>query len=133
MRLYFYGYFRNWSNHSNFYYASKHTGFKPNVRRTEGTYTKYSSIDDKLDTFHQWFALLKFGHGRCTANAAREIREGYITREEGVALVHKYDAEFLSYILKSFLITQIYLKMNFGILLRDGVITTYGQKKTMNG
>ena len=30
------------------------------MRRTEGTYTKYSSIDDKLDTFHQWFALLKF-------------------------------------------------------------------------
>ena len=76
---------------------------KPNERRTEGTYTKYSS-DDKLDTFHQWFALLKFGHGRCTANAAREIREGYITREEGVALVHKYDGiskaifqEFLDY------------------------------------
>tara|TARA_B100001057_G_scaffold498818_1_gene607222 strand:+ start:1529 stop:2677 length:1149 start_codon:yes stop_codon:yes gene_type:complete len=100
---YFYGYFRNWSNHSNFYYASKHTGFKPNVRRTEGTYTKYSSIDDKLDTFHQWFALLKFGHGRCTANAAREIREGYITREEGVALVHKYDTEFPKLYFKEFL------------------------------
>ncbi len=100
---YFYGYFRNWSNHSNFYYASKHTGFKPNERRTEGTYTKYSSIDDKLDTFHQWFALLKFGHGRCTANAAREIREGYITREEGVALVHKYDTEFPELYFKEFL------------------------------
>ena len=100
---YFYGYFRNWSNHSNFYYASKHTGFKPNERRTEGTYTKYSSIDDKLDTFHQWFALLKFGHGRCTANAAREIREGYITREEGVALVHKYDTEFPKLYFKEFL------------------------------
>ena len=50
---YFYGYFRNWSNHSNFYYASEHTGFQPNTRRTEGTYTKYSSIDDKMDPFHQ--------------------------------------------------------------------------------
>ena len=100
---YFYGYFRNWSNHSNFYYASKHTGFKPNQRRTEGTYTKYSSIDDKLDTFHHWFALLKFGHGRCTSNAAREIREGYITREEGIALVHKYDTEFPKLYFKEFL------------------------------
>ena len=62
--------------------------------RTEGTYTKYSSIDDKLDTFHHWFALIKFGHGRCTSNAAREIREGYITREEAIALVKKYDTEF---------------------------------------
>ena len=100
---YFYGYYRNWSNHSNFYYASKHTGFEPNVRRTEGTYTKYSSIDDKLDTFHHWFALLKFGHGRCTSNAAREVREGYITREEAVALVHKYDTEFPNLYFKEFL------------------------------
>ena len=100
---YFYGYFRNWSNHSNFYYASEHTGFQPNTRRTEGTYTKYSSIDDKMDPFHQWFALLKFGHGRCTANAAREIREGFITREEGIALVHKYDTEFPKLYFKEFL------------------------------
>ena len=50
---YFYGYFRNWSNHSNFYYASKNTGFKPNNRRTEGTYTKYSSIDDKMDKINK--------------------------------------------------------------------------------
>jgi len=100
---YFYGYFRNWSNHSNFYYASKNTGFKPNNRRTEGTYTKYSSIDDKIDTFHHWFSLLKFGHGRCTSNAAREIREGYITREEGIALVEKYDTEFPNFYFKEFL------------------------------
>ena len=100
---YFYGYFRSWSNHSNFYYASKNTGFKPNTRRTEGTYTKYSSIDDKLDTFHHWFALLKFGHGRCTSNAAREVREGYITREEAAALVHKYDTEFPELYFKEFL------------------------------
>ncbi len=94
IKRFFYGYFRNWSNHSNFYYASKNTGFKPNTVRTEGTYTKYSSIDDKLDTFHHWFALIKFGHGRCTSNAAREIREGFITREEATALIKKYDNEF---------------------------------------
>ena len=94
IKRYFYGYFRNWSNHSNFYYASKNTGFKPNTVRTEGTYTKYTSIDDKLDTFHHWFALIKFGHGRCTSNAAREVREGFITREEAISLVKKYDNEF---------------------------------------
>ena len=77
-----------------FYYASENTGFKPNIHRTEGTYTKYSSIDDQIDGFHHWFSLLKFGIGRCTANAAREIREGYITREEGISLVNRYDSEF---------------------------------------
>ncbi len=101
-RLY-YSYFRNWSNHHNFYYASENTGFKPNVHRTEGTYTKYSSIDDQIDGFHHWFSLLKFGIGRCTANAAREIREGYITREEGISLVNRYDSEFPMRYFKVFL------------------------------
>ena len=91
---FFFGYFADWSNHSNFYYASENTGFKPNTRRTEGTYTKYSSIDDKIDPFHHYFALLKFGHGRCTSNAAREVREGFITREEAVSLVRQFDNEF---------------------------------------
>ena len=56
-----------------------------------------------MDTFHHWFALIKFGHGRCTSNAAREVREGYITREEAVALVHKYDTEFPKLYFKEFL------------------------------
>jgi hypothetical protein len=37
---------------------------------------------------------IKFGMGRATADAAQEIRTGKITREEGVALVRKYDGEF---------------------------------------
>ena len=91
---YFFGYFKNWTNHDNFYYAQEHTGFTPNPDRTEGTFTRYSSIDDRIDGFHHWFGLLKFGIGRCTANAAREVREGFRTREEAIQLVHRYDAEF---------------------------------------
>ena len=37
---------------------------------------------------------IKFGFGRCTSEASQEIRNRHITREEGVALVHKYDGEF---------------------------------------
>ena len=94
IKRYFFGYFRNWSNHENFYYAQENCGFTPNPERTEGTFTRYSSFDDRLDGFHHWFGLLKFGIGRGTANAAREVREGYRTREEAVQLVHRYDTEF---------------------------------------
>jgi hypothetical protein len=38
--------------------------------------------------------LLKFGFGRATSDAAHEIRDGLITREEGIALVNRYDTEF---------------------------------------
>jgi N-acetyl sugar amidotransferase len=96
LERYFFGYFKNWTNHDNFYYAQENTGFTPNPDRTEGTFTRYSSIDDRIDGFHHWYGLLKFGIGRCTANAAREVREGFRTRDEAVQLVQRYDAEFPS-------------------------------------
>ena len=37
--------------------------------------------------------VIKFGMGRATWDAAQEIRTNKITREEGVALVKKYDQE----------------------------------------
>ena len=78
----------------NFYYAREHTGFEVNPERTEGTYSKYASIDDRMDGFHYYLAYIKFGIGRATSDAAHEVRDGHLTREEAVALVHKYDGEF---------------------------------------
>ena len=87
-------YFMKWDPQENFYYASEHTGFKSNSERTEGTYSKYSSIDDKIDNFHWYTTLIKFGIGRATYESAQEIRNDKITREEGVNLVKQYDQEF---------------------------------------
>ena len=88
------GYYLKWDPQECFYYASKNSGFKSNTERTEGSYSKYSSIDDKIDPFHYYTTLIKFGIGRCTYDAAQEVRNGKITREEGVYLVKKYDQEF---------------------------------------
>ena len=83
-----------WDPQECFYYASENTGFSANTERTEGTFSKYSSIDDKIDMFHYYTTLVKFGIGRATYDAAQEIRNGKIEREEGVQLVKKYDQEF---------------------------------------
>ena len=77
-----------------FFFTILNTGFIPNVERTEGSYSKYSSIDDKLDPFHYYTTLIKFGIGRATYDASQEIRNNKITREEGINLVKKYDTEF---------------------------------------
>ena len=37
---------------------------------------------------------IKFGMGRATWDAAQEIRTNIITRDEGIALVKKYDHEY---------------------------------------
>ncbi len=100
---YFYGYYHKWIPQENFYYCAENTGFRPNPERTEGTYSKYTSIDDKMDGFHFYLRYIKFGLGRCSEDAAHEIRDGHITREEGIALMRKYEGEFPKKYFKEFL------------------------------
>jgi len=92
--IHFMGYYKKWDPQENYYYASENYGFKCNPERTEGTYSKYASLDDKLDGFHYYLGYIKFGIGRATADSAHEIRDGKITREEGIQLVKKFDGEF---------------------------------------
>ena len=97
------GYYLKWDPQENYYYSVENTGFVANNQRTEGSYSKYSSIDDKIDPFHYYTTLIKFGIGRATYDASQEIRNGKITREEGVALVRRYDQEFPAKYFKEFL------------------------------
>lgn len=101
--IYFYSYYHKWLPQENYYYCVEHTGFKPNSERSEGTYSKYASLDDKMDGFHYYLRYIKFGLGRCVEDAAHEIRDGHITREEGVALMNRYEGEFPKKYFKEFL------------------------------
>lgn len=74
--------------------ASEHKGFKPNAERSEGTYSKYSSLDDKIDGFNYWTTYVKFGIGRATYDASQKNQQQHITRSEGIALVRRFDGEF---------------------------------------
>ena len=83
-----------WDPQEVYYYAVENTQFVPNPERTEGTFSKYSSLDDKIDGFHYFTTFIKFGLGRATYDAAQEIRSGKMTRDEGIALIEKFDGEF---------------------------------------
>lgn len=93
--MHWWSYYHKWVPQENYYYAAKHTGFEANPDgRSEGTYSKYASLDDKTDGFHFYLGYIKFGLGRATRDAMMEVRSGHITREEAVALVRRYDGEF---------------------------------------
>jgi N-acetyl sugar amidotransferase len=94
VQVHYLGYYLKWHPQSCFYYAVEHGNFKPSPERTPGTYSKYNSIDDKIDDLHYYTTLIKFGIGRATYDAAQEIRSRDITRDEGVALVKRFDEEF---------------------------------------
>ncbi|WP_061298636.1 N-acetyl sugar amidotransferase [Leptospira borgpetersenii] len=92
--IHFLGYYKLWDPQENFYYCQENTGFTPNSERSEGTYSKYASLDDRIDGFHYYLGYIKFGIGRTTSDTAHEIRDHKITREEGIALIKRYDGEF---------------------------------------
>jgi N-acetyl sugar amidotransferase len=94
VEVHYLGYYLRWHPQSAYYYAVEHGGFQAAPERTPGTYSKYNSIDDKIDDFHYYTTYVKFGIGRATYDAAQEIRSGDIEREEGVALARRFDGEF---------------------------------------
>jgi N-acetyl sugar amidotransferase len=94
VEVHYLGYYLKWHPQSCYYYAVEHGGFQASPERTPGTYSKYNSIDDRIDDFHYYTTGVKFGIGRASYDASQEIRSGDIDREEGVALVKRFDHEY---------------------------------------
>ena len=94
IEVHYLGYYLKWHPQSCYYYAVEHGGFIASPERTPGTYSKYNSIDDRIDDLHYLTTGIKFGIGRASYDAAQEIRSGDISREEGVALVKRFDHEY---------------------------------------
>lgn len=94
IEVHYLGYYLKWTPQEVYYYAVENTGFHARPFRTQGTYSKYNSIDDKIDDLHYYTTFIKFGIGRATYDASQEIRNKHLTRDDGVALVKKFDGEF---------------------------------------
>ncbi len=94
IEVHYLGYYLKWHPQGCYYYAVEHGGFQASPERTPGTYSKYNSIDDRIDDLHYYTTGIKFGIGRASYDAAQEIRSGDINRDEGVALVRRFDLEF---------------------------------------
>lgn len=94
VEVHYLGYYLKWHPQNCYYYAVENGGFEASPERTPGTYSKYNSIDDRIDDLHYYTTGTKFGIGRASYDAAQEIRSGDIDRAEGVALVRKYDHEY---------------------------------------
>jgi len=96
IEFYFLGYFLRWIPQENYYYAVKNVNFSANTERTEGTYQKYASMDDRIDGFFYYTRYIKFGVGRAMIDSAQEIHNGHITKDEGKTLIKKFDGEYPS-------------------------------------
>jgi N-acetyl sugar amidotransferase len=67
-------------------------GFKASEKPFERTYRTFSNLDDRYENgIHDLLKFVKFGYGRASDHASKDIRTGYMTREEGIEMVRKYD------------------------------------------
>jgi hypothetical protein len=67
-------------------------GWKPAENSFERTYRRFSNLDDRYENgIHDLLKFIKFGYGRASDHASKDIRTGYMTREKAIEMVRKYD------------------------------------------
>jgi len=58
-----------------------------------GTYVKFAQLDSELVHVNQMLKYIKFGFGQCMDHVCYDIRDGLMSREEGIELVKKFDGK----------------------------------------
>ena len=67
-------------------------GFEFARQPFERTYRKMSNLDDMHENgIHDYLKFIKFGYGRASDHVSKDIRDGYLTRAEGIDRVRRYD------------------------------------------
>jgi N-acetyl sugar amidotransferase len=95
VQAFYFGWFFRWSMLENYRFISDKLDFHKHPKgRTPGTFTDFDSLDDKSDNLYYYLQYVKFGFGRTVRDACRMIQNRQMTRDEAVALAHRYDGEF---------------------------------------
>jgi hypothetical protein len=72
--------------------ARKHYKWEEAEQDFDRTFRRTSNLDDMHENgIHDYLKFIKFGYGRGTDHANYEIREGRMTREQGIEMVKHYD------------------------------------------
>ncbi len=86
------GNFFPWDPNKNTRKMQELYGWKASQLDFERTYRKISNLDDRYENgAHDLLKFIKFGYGRASDHASKDIRTGYMTREQGIEMVRKYD------------------------------------------
>jgi len=82
----------NWDGVKNALMMQKLYAWKEAAQPFERTYRRQSNLDDMHENgIHDYLKFVKFGYGRGTDHALKDIRAGRISREQGIEYVKKYD------------------------------------------
>lgn len=84
-------YFENWDPYEHYLVAKKQFNMKEKQEASVGTYTNFAQTDTCLFDLHCYLMYLKFGFGRCSADASIDIRRGALGRDQAVEMVRRFD------------------------------------------
>ena len=95
LTAYYFSYFFKWSMLENYEYVQKRIpNFKLDEQgRTQGTFTNFDSLDDKIDSLYYYMQYIKFGFGRATRDSCRMVQNNQMSREKATINARKYDDE----------------------------------------
>jgi N-acetyl sugar amidotransferase len=86
------GNFFKWDPNQHMKLVQDKYGWKAAEKPFERTYRQMSNLDDRYESgIHDLLKFVKFGYGRASDHAAKDIRMGYMTREKGIEKVRKHD------------------------------------------
>jgi N-acetyl sugar amidotransferase len=87
------GNYVHWDENNHAPLVMKTYDWLPAQQPFERTYRMFSNLDDMHENgIHDYLKFVKFGYGRATDHASKDIRAGRLTRPEAVELVRKYDS-----------------------------------------
>ena len=89
----FIGNFFKWDPVKQTELVMKNYDWKQSEKPFERTYRRFSNLDDRYENgIHDLMKFVKFGYGRASDHASKDIKEGYMSRELGIEMVRKYDS-----------------------------------------
>jgi N-acetyl sugar amidotransferase len=81
-----------WDGHANAELMKERYGWLPAQTPFERTYRDFSNLDDMHENgIHDYLKFVKFGYGRGSDHACKDVRAGRLTRAQGVEMVRRYD------------------------------------------
>lgn len=92
LRGIFLGNYVYWEGNEHTKMVIERYGFEVNNEPFDRTYRTMSNLDDMHENgVHDYLKYVKFGYGRATDHACKDIRAGLMTRKKAVEVVNHYD------------------------------------------
>ena len=92
LRQIYLGNYIPWESNNHLKLVIEKYNFKVSKKSFQRTYRKGSNLDDIHENgIHDYLKYIKFGYGRCTDHASKDIRAGILSRKKGIELIKEMD------------------------------------------